>query len=377
MPRVMSVALPEIDPAPDPAADPEADPAIPRLSRAGLGLAWGLFWLLLMTVGVQDHLRQGFHDLWRPLLWEGSSCLVATLVLGAQWRRLHRLDRWLTQPAHWFARSLLPLPLAAPAFVAAVYALRHGVYAALGQSYTHEPWGQVFRYEMLKFSLFYLLFVAVLFGLRSHAALSAQRLRSERAQALMREAQLLQLTQQIEPHFLFNALNTIASTVHGNAALADALLTQLATLLRAATDLARRPEVTLADELRLLEAYGAIMRERFAGRVTLRFEIAPEALTCRVPTLLLQPLLENAFRHGVERQTAASEVTVRGRRDGDRLTLEVEGTAGTLAAQPVFGVGLTNLRQRLALRHGDAATLSLTPRAGGGAIARILMPCGV
>ncbi len=268
-----------------PLPKPNHETATPPTPLAGFGIAWAIFWALLATVGVQDHLRQGGTELWKPLLWEGSSCVVASAIVWAQWRRAARADRLLAQPWRWFAHSLQWLPLAAPLFVAAVYALRHGVYAFIGQTYAHDPWGTVFRYETLKFALFYLLFVAVFFGIRSHAALNDAQLRLARERGLVQQAQLLQLTQQIEPHFLFNALNTIASTIHTEPDLADTLLTQLAALLRAATELARQPETTLDEELRLLEAYAAIMRQRFAERVELRFDVDPAARACRVPTL--------------------------------------------------------------------------------------------
>jgi len=345
---------------------------MPRLAFA---VAWALFWVLMMTIGVQDHLRQGGTGPWKPLLWEGSSMLAASLVVWLQWQRAGRLDALLARPWRWFAASLGWLPLAAPCFVAAVYALRHAVYAALGQPYVHDPWPVVFRYEVLKFSMFYLLFAAVFFGLRSHAALAAARLRLEREQRLAQSAQLLQLAQQIEPHFLFNALNTIASTIHTDPALADTLLMRLAALLRAATDLARRPETTLADELGLLEAYASIMRERFAERVDIAFDVDPGARDCKVPSLLLQPLLENAFRHGVERRLATTHIVVRTRRTGERLCLEVQDDAGELPDAPAWGVGLGNLQQRLSTRHGERASLTLQARDGGGVLARIELPC--
>ena len=357
------------------ADQPAADAAIARPSLAAFLVAWVLFWVLLMTVGLQDYLRSGRSALWQPLLWEGTSCLVASAIVWLQWRRLYSLDGLLAQPRRWFTASLVWLPLAAPGFVGAVYALRHAVYAALGQSYRHEAWGAVFFYETLKFSLFYLLFVAVLFGLRAHAALAAQSVRAERLQALTQQAQLLQLTQQIEPHFLFNALNTIASAVHDRPDLADTLLLRLASLMRAASDLTRRPEVALAEELQLLEAYTAIMSERFAPRVTVRFDIDPASTRCPVPTLLLQPLVENAFRHGVEQHAGAGTVSVRSRCAAGVLRLEVEDDLGCLPQPLVWGVGLKNLRQRLVLRHGPHASLALQPRAGGGVLARIELPC--
>ena len=352
-----------------------ADIVLPRPTRAGFLVAWAIFWLLLMTVAVQDHLRQGRVDLWQPLLWEGSSFIVASCIVWLQWPLMHRLDRHLARPWRWFAAVLVWLPLFALIFVAAVYALRHAVYALLGEAYRHDAWAVVFRYETLKFSLFYLLFLALLFGIRSHTAFSTERVQGERARALSQQAQLLQLTQQIEPHFLFNALNTIASTIHSNPELADKLLTRLAALLRAATDLKRRPEVPLAEEMRLLQAYGDIMQERFGERVNLRFDIDPSSTHCTVPTLVLQPLLENAFRHGVEQRVQPSLVVVRSRRSGERLLLEVEDDAGILPAQPRLGVGLSNLQERLALRYGASASLSLSPRASGGVLACIELPC--
>jgi signal transduction histidine kinase len=364
------------------AADPAATatsgepPAqLPRVPLAGFLVAWIAFWILLFTIAVQDHLRQGQADLWPPLLWEGTSFLVASAILGTQWQRLHRRDRLLATPWRWFVANLAWLPFLAVGFVVVVYALRHGVYAALGLRYLHEPWPMVFRYETLKFGLFYLLFVAILFGVRSHVALADARLRAERARALSQEARLLQLTQQLEPHFLFNALNTIAATVHTDAELADTLLTRLAALLRAATDLARQPEIPLAEELRLVQAYAAIMRERFADRVAVSFEIDADAPACRVPTLVLQPLVENAFRHAVEPHAGRTKLVVRAVRQGARLRLDVQDDTGVLPDAPAFGVGLSNLRQRLAMRYGADATLQLLAREDGGVVARIELPC--
>lgn len=341
----------------------------------GLVLAWGLFWALQLTVELQDTWRHPDPVLWRPLLWVGSSFAVASPIAWMQWRRARLLDDRLAQPWRWFLASLRSLPLLAAIFVACVYALRHAVFALLGLSYQHEPWPVVFGYEMLKFAMFYLLFVAVAFGIRSHAAMTQARLGLEQERRLAQQAQLLQLTQQIEPHFLFNALNTIASTVHSDPDLADRLLTRLASLLRAATDLARQPETTLDEELRLLEAYADIMCQRFADRVTLQFHIDPAARRCRVPSLLLQPLLENAFRHGVERRPGLFRIDVHARREGKQLQLAVEDDAGQLPAEPTWGVGLGNLQQRLLARHGDAATLTLENRANGGVRARIVLPC--
>jgi signal transduction histidine kinase len=348
----------------------------PALALWPLVAAWVALWLLLTVVALQDYLREEATGLWRPLVWEGSSCLVASAMLALGWRAVARLDALLSRPAAWFARVLAWLPVAAPLFVALVFALRHVVHAALGDPYRHEPWSQVVPYEIAKFAMFYGLIVAVVFGLRSYASMTRHRLAAEQALAQARHAQLMQLAQQIEPHFLFNALGTITETIHTDPRLADHLLTRLAALMRAATDLARRPEVTLDDELRLLQGYTDIMGERFSDRVVVRYDVDPTLRDCRVPVLLMQPLLENVFRHGVEKRTGQARIEISVQRDGDDgLRIEVSDDIGQLAAAPTFGTGLSTLEQRLASRYGTDASLSLHARPAGGVLARIRMPC--
>jgi len=359
------------DPA-DPAGGADDPTPVPLF---GFGLAWGVFWLLLTSIETQDFIRQGGTALWKPLLWEGSSFVVATVIALWQWRRIARLDRLASAPWRWFAQALKWLPAIAPVFVCAVYAIRHAAYALAGLEYRHDPWPAVFAYEMLKFGAFWLMFVAIFFGIRSHAALAAARVRVQRERALAQQARLLQLAQQLEPHFLFNALNTIASTIHDDPGLAETLLTKLASLLRAATDLGGDAQTTLDEELRLLESYGAIVLARFGDRASLAFDVDPAARPCRVPAFVLQPLLENAFRHGVEAKPGPAAVVVSARVDGDRLRLAVDDDAGVLPADLVPGVGLANLRERLAARHGDRASLSVQARAGGGVAARVELPC--
>ncbi len=331
-------------------------------------LAWGLFWLLMLVIAVQEHAADPVTEWWRPLLWEGSSCLVASAMLVLMWRRSSATDAWLAQPLQWFRRQLAWLALLAPVFVAAIYLVRHGIYGLIGQTYAHAPWAEVIAYEFTKFALFYTLFVAVVFGLRTHAALAEQRLHT-------REAQLAQLTQQLEPHFLFNALNTIAATIHTEPEKADALLTKLAALLRAASDLTRRPDCTLDEELKLLEGYAAIMCERFGDRVALHWQVDDTARGCRVPTLVVQPLLENAFRHGVERSSDRTDLWVSARCTHGRLRVEVAQSRGDLASVATPGVGLGTLRERLRAHHGDGAAVGLQRREPAGVSAWFELPC--
>lgn len=355
--------------------DARAEAVGPRLGRAVV-LVWAGFWFLMLMVGIQDEARQGHRDLWRPYVDYGTAALMATLVALWQFRQARGPDAVLGRPLRWLAWQVaeaLPLLLV---YVGALYGLRIAIYAMAGSRYRHAPWAEVFLYEGVKFLIFYGLFNGIHFGLRSYQAWHAERLRAAQQAALARQAQLAALTQQLHPHFLFNALNTVSSLIHSDPDMADTLLTRFATLLRAAMDAGRRPTQTLADELALLEAYAQIMTQRFVGRATVEWQIDAQALACELPTFGLQPLLENCFRHGVERRAAMTRIVVRASLQGARLRVEVEND-GEPQRQPLrFGVGLGNLEARLQALHGDRARLTLSPRDGGGLLARVELPCG-
>ncbi|CAN5916803.1 hypothetical protein BH11PSE8_BH11PSE8_46370 [soil metagenome] len=344
-----------------------------------LGCGWLAYWLLMLLVGLQEYRRGGGHRLWEPVVDYGTAALVATLVAAIELRRARRHETLLDRPWQWLWRVAAWLPLTAVGFVMSIYAMRHAIYALAGHPYRHGPWADVIVYEGVKFAIFYGLFLGVHFGLRSYRAWHAERLRTEHQARLAQEARLAQLTQQLQPHFLFNALNTISSLIHTDPDLADTLLTRLATLLRAATDASHRPTQPLADELLLLEAYAQIMTERFADKASLSWDIEPRARACAVPTLGLQPLLENCFHHVVERRLAATHMVVRAQLlEGARLRIEVEDDGDLRGEAPVYGVGLSNLALRLQTLHGDGpdrASLALLPRPGGGLVVRLELPC--
>ena len=153
---------------------------------------------------------------------------------------------------------------------------------------------------------------------------------------------------------------------------ADRLLAQLADLLRATLQAGTRDMSSLREELELLRLYARIMQERFSGRVTLDWRVADETLDASVPTMLLQPLLENAYKHGVERSMVPIVVTVTARRDGARLELSVAND-GALAAGGGEGVGLRNCRERLAALYASAAGLAVVPE-GGRVVQRLSLP---
>lgn len=350
-----------------------------RIHRSAviLLLAWILFWALMVLVAIEDFRRDGSPGgMWQPVLWESSSALVATFLILAK-RRLDARSRTLiASPWRWFAREACWLPFYWFAFVPLVFGIRHAVYALVGAHYDHEPWLEVFVYESIRLTVFIGLFTVIAFGLLSYRELLEMRVRAERADVLLRDAQLARLAQQMQPHFLFNALNTISSLVHADPARADATLIDLAGVLRATLALGEQHQASLGDELRLARGYAAVMAARFEDRVAIDWQVEDGVLHRLLPAVSLQPLLENVFKHTVERRRDPTRICVRARCVANELLLSVEDDAGVLAsAAPATGLGLANLRQRLAALYGDAASLTLTQPGAAGVRAELRIPC--
>lgn len=330
-------------------------PNPPGINRALLAL-WVPFWLLMILVAVEDNLGDPGIRWWEPVLWESSSCLFATGLLWLQQRLTAHWD--VSRPGPWFGRQIAWIPVVAVAFVLSVFPFRLAVYALTGEIYEHRSWPHVFFYESVKLLLFSGLWLGIIFGLKSFASWRQERARLMELQKHLAESQLAQLKAQLQPHFLFNALNTISSLMQVDVERADRLLAQLADLLRATLRAGASNMTSLREELELLHSYARIMQERFSGRVTLDWRVADETLEASVPTMLLQPLLENAYKHGVERSMVPVVVTLTARRDGDRLEVSVSND-GTLGGAGTEGIGLRNCRERLAVIYASAASLTL------------------
>lgn len=346
-------------------------------TRLLLILAWLLFWVLMVSTAVQEYIRDGGHEYWKPILWETSSSFTCTLLLVTQRRLTRKYDGLVSSPIRWFARQLVWLPMYWIAFVPVAFGIRHAVYALNGQVYTHTPWPQTFLYEDVKITVFFTTFTGIVFGVLSFYAMLEERLRVERANASLREAQLLRLSQQMQPHFLFNALNTISSLMYSDVQRADAMLIQLSDVLRATLDVGERHLVPLETELRLLRGYAALMGERFSDRVSISWQIDDSLLACEVPVMSMQPLLENIFKHTVEKQRQPAAIHISVQREQDLLVLRLEDDRGMLAAggPSGYGIGVRNLRERLAALYGQRATFDLIQLSPAGVRAEVRLPC--
>ncbi|HVT40775.1 MAG TPA: histidine kinase [Gemmatimonadaceae bacterium] len=203
-----------------------------------------------------------------------------------------------------------------------------------------------------------------------------EREAAELARALS-EAQLSALRAQLQPHFLFNSLNGIIALVRdADTARAAAALESLSQLLRSALRLGAAPEVALSDEVTFVRDYLALEGLRFTERLDVTISIPPELLNAAVPTFTLQLLTENAVKHNLMAKRPALRIAVSAAADGVALVLRVtdNGVGPGATVDATKGVGLANLRTRLATMFGGAAAIALAPNAGGGSVAEVHLP---
>ncbi len=222
--------------------------------------------------------------------------------------------------------------------------------------------------------------VSALFALRerlagAERALAQEQLSAASAERSAVEMELRMLQAQIEPHFLFNTLANVVSLIEVAPPEARRLLEETIRYLRATLARARSPSGTLGQELGIVEAYLAILQMRLGKRLTWRIELADDLRELACPPLLLQPLVENAVKHGIEPQVDGGSVTIRAERSNARLSICVADTGRGLDGPPrAAGVGLANVRERLAALYGEAAGLQLSANTPRGAVACIELP---
>lgn len=212
-------------------------------------------------------------------------------------------------------------------------------------------------------------------------ALTQMRLANERLnRALRLEADLTKLRvealqRQLHPHFIFNTLNAIGAIMQTDVAAAEEMIAALAALLRTATDKSNRPMVPLREELSLLDRYALIMKMRYGSRLNVNIVAEPRALEILVPTFTLQPLIENAIVHGLEKTSSGITVDVSCRVDNDNLHIDVTDDGAALDMLTFQeGVGIGNTRARLAELYGQGARLSIAPREALGTQLTLAIP---
>jgi two-component system, LytTR family, sensor kinase len=345
-------------------------------TRRFLWLAAAFWFLFGLVAGVQ---------VWISMITHGHSI---PLLLG------FHLAVWLvwiapTALIFWLARRLpvappRPLVLMAHFLIATVIGLLHTLYS-LRLMLWLKPYDQMTAtaaelkiVDILLAQLplswtFYLMVLGAVLALdyaqryRERAAVAAGLQRS------LNDARLHALELQLQPHFLFNTLNAIAALVRvGRQDEAITMIAGLADLLRYSLDHAGRQRVSLHEEIEMLKRYLEIQQARFPDRMTFNVTVADGLQQALVPILILQPLAENAVRHGIAESNAAGSIEVRAERSGSRLKLSIRNR-GKLPTTLRHGIGLNNTRERLRTLYGEAAHFTLT-QAGDAVVAVIDLP---
>ncbi len=203
-------------------------------------------------------------------------------------------------------------------------------------------------------------------ALAAQLALAVERLRLlDRERELVRQtaqAEMVALRAQINPHFLFNALNTVAALIRDRPEQAEETVEHLAGLFRDVLTASGQTTIPLRDEMRLVERYLRIEQARFGDALDVEIDLDDGAHGCQVPAFSVQTLVENAVKHGIERKRGGGAVTVRARHAADHLEITVEDSGVGLAPGTPYGVGLSNVSDRLQLLYGDRASLAVAPR---------------
>jgi two-component system LytT family sensor kinase len=222
----------------------------------------------------------------------------------------------------------------------------------------------------------YWIMVAATQGYLYYSRYRESEVRTAQLSAQLAQAQLQALRMQLHPHFLFNTLNAISTLVHKDPEIADRMIARLSDLLRMTLENIGAQEVRLAKELEFLERYLEIERMRFADRLEVRMRISPETLDARTPYLILQPLVENAIRHGIAPRSAPGRIEVSAERKDGMLVLMVKDDGPGIPAEknPKDGVGISSTRARLERLYGAAHRFALQNGAQGGLIVTLTLP---
>jgi two-component sensor histidine kinase len=329
------------------------------LMRAeGMHHTW---WLLFVTLVTS----------WLP--WALGSALI--LQLGDR----YPLTDW-RRPSTWAAHgaALIAIGMAFAAWSAALERWMNPYAIPGGPAPFATVWLKKFWYGFLSSLVLYALILAIKYLLDSRHRLAYQQTETARLDEQLSKAQLSALRRQIEPHFLFNTLNAIAGLVREQRN--DAAVTMIAGLsdcLRRSIADSNRQEVPLGEELEFLQKYMDIQKVRFTDRLQISVDVGAELFSAQVPSLILQPMVENAIKHGIARRVQGGAIRIAAARANGSLTLSVYNDGPSLPVdweetQP--GIGISNVRARLRGLYGDAFEFSMKNQKPGGVEVSVSVP---
>ena len=366
------------------------DSSLPGTSLSGydrrqVGLRAGLIWLSIGMLDASDTVfsmrAMGHHHAWVALFvtllisWLPWA-LATPLILDLGRKRppgLTSVLAWLLPHLGAFAVTTV----VASAWIAALEVLLNP-WLQPGPSRFLPLLFDRLSGRFVSFLIFYVSTVAIGYVLDSRERLGLQKSENARVNELLTRAQLDALRRQIEPHFLFNTLNSIAALVREERSdAAVEMLVGLGDFLRRVVEGSARHEVALREEMEFLREYLYIQQVRFAGRLRWSVDVPDELLAAQVPSLLLQPVVENSIKHGIAKQTQGGQIRIAALRTDGRLTITVYNDGPRLAPgneTPQAGIGLSNIRMRLHSLYGNKSSMVIRDQTPGGVEVSISFP---
>ena len=346
---------------------------------------WGLVLATWVALGVffatQSYLVRAYYG--HPFAF--SKALKYSLTIFMVWAAMTPVVVWITRRL-----AVLPVPLwrlillhlaVGSAFSVVYNVIRTFLWPVLKMNVpaTISLFDRFLAYLQLTFYrdlLIYLGIVGIWHGLAHYRRYRARALHASQLETRLTQARLQMLSAQLHPHFLFNTLHAISALMHSNVAVADRILARLSDLLRLTLQSAEVPQVTLKQEFEFLEGYLEIEQTRFQDRLSVQIDPAPETLDALLPTMLLQPLVENAIQHGIAPQASPGKIVLRSARLNGCLRLEVRDSGPGLPSDWKLreGAGLNNTRTRLDQIYGREQSFALGRSPEGGLLVAIEIP---
>jgi two-component system, LytTR family, sensor kinase len=337
---------------------------LPARARPRYGLRWPV---VLMAATLLAALSSALAVSFTRALGRPTTNWLSLVMLNATywyvWALFTPSIVWLSQHFRFERQGLIrAIVIHVPSVAIFSFANIAAMAAAqwwLASTHDYAWWGEVKRSALMNFDWEMMTYWAIA-GL-SHAVLYYRESRDRAVRASQLETELVEarmatLQHQLQPHFLFNTLHAISALMHKDVPAADRTLMRLSDLLRMTLENLGQHEVTLKTELEFLAKYLEIEQTRFADRLVVRFDIQPEALDALLPTLLLQPLVENAIKHGISKKSGPGHIDIRARQAHDKLWIEVRddglGLSDTALAALQKGIGVSTTRARLQHQFG-------------------------
>jgi len=356
-------------------AQPAPVHSLPGAARRGLRDAavviaiWALVAVLAAGFSTLNRIYSAQPSDWERML--ALSLFGFELNAGSTLVFLWVVRRWPLGAGRW---RYAPLYLAA---LLVLVAIKYAIYLPARQWWFPAPALQIKQHliESLFYDGFMLaMVVGVIHAVEYQRSLREGQMRAAQLESHLTKARLEILRNELQPHFLFNALHSISTLMHRNVEAADEMLAQLADLLRLSLERKSVQEASLREELSVLEPYLNILRIRFGDRLSIGVNVDPALLDATVPLFILQPLVENAIRHGIDRRAGAGRIDIRAHAAGELIEISVADDGAGLSENGIReGIGLSNIRLRLEQLYGSRGAIALkgNPESGTEVVVRI------